>query len=66
VNNTTLIVLGYYGLDEAGEKLSSRANLLLAGGAAVLLVVGIAAVRAGRQPPKRETSPETSSVSRVT
>jgi len=50
VNNTTLIVLGYYGLDEAGENLSSRANVLLAGGAVVLLVAGIAAVRAGRQP----------------
>ncbi|HEY8925397.1 MAG TPA: ABC transporter permease subunit/CPBP intramembrane protease [Polyangia bacterium] len=62
VNNGTLIVLGYYGLDEAGEKLSSRANLLLAGGAVILLVAGIAAVRAGRQPLSRETS----SVSRVT
>ena len=66
VNNTTLIVLGYYGLDEAGEKLSSRANLLLAGGAVILLVVGIVAVRAGRQPPNPKTSPDTSSVSGVT
>ena len=62
VNNVTLIVLGYYGLDEAGETLSSRTNLLLAGGAIVLLLAGIAAVRAGRQP----LSPQTSSVSGVT
>jgi len=53
VNNGTLIVLGYYGLDEAGETLSSRANFLLAAGAVILLAVGIVAVRAGRQPVPR-------------
>ena len=49
VNNTTLIVLGYFGLDEAAEHLSSRTNLLLAGGAVVLLLVGIGAVSVGRR-----------------
>ena len=50
VNNATLIVLGYYGLDEAGEHLTTGTNLLLLGGAVTLLVAGLAAVRAGRQP----------------
>jgi arginine exporter protein ArgO len=49
INNGTLIVLGYYGLDQAGENLSWRTDVLLLGGATCLLLAGIAAVRASQR-----------------
>ncbi|HEX2659998.1 MAG TPA: ABC transporter permease subunit/CPBP intramembrane protease [Polyangia bacterium] len=50
LNNSTLIVLGYYGWDQFGEHLSWRADLGLFSAGLVVFVAGIAALRkAGRQ-----------------
>ena len=50
LNNGVLIVLGYYGLDQAGDNLSARSNLLILGAAVIFMLGGLAAIRrAGRQ-----------------
>lgn len=45
LNNGVLVVLGYYGLDQAGDNLSGRANLMILGAAAVFMLGGLAAIR---------------------
>jgi ABC-2 type transport system permease protein/sodium transport system permease protein len=47
LNNGVLIVLGYFGLDQAGEKLSLRADMLILTGATLLLAAGLTMVRRG-------------------
>ncbi|HEY4187204.1 MAG TPA: ABC transporter permease subunit/CPBP intramembrane protease [Polyangia bacterium] len=47
LNNGVLIVLGYYGLDEAGEKMSLRGDLMVLAAALLLLLGGVAAIRKG-------------------
>ena len=48
LNNGVLVVLGYYGLDQAGDNLSGRANLMILGAAVVFMLGGLAAIsRAG-------------------
>jgi len=52
LNNSVLIVLGYYGLDQAGDNLSGRASVLILGAAVIFMLGGLAAIRrAGRQTP---------------
>ena len=48
INNGALIVLGYYGLDQAAEKLPPRAEIALFAGAVATFAAGIVAVRRGR------------------
>jgi sodium transport system permease protein len=48
VNNGALIVLGYYGLDEATENLSARAELAILAGAAIMFLGGLGAIRRAR------------------
>ena len=53
LNNTTLIVLGYYDLDQFGERLSWRGELALFSGALLVFIGGLAALRkGGRQTPE--------------
>ena len=47
LNNGVLIVLGYFGLDQAGEKLPLRADMVILAGATMLLVAGLTMVRRG-------------------
>jgi sodium transport system permease protein len=44
-NNGALTLLGYYGLDQASEKLPASVEFSMLGGAAVLFFLGIFAVR---------------------
>ena len=48
INNGALIILGYYGLDQAAEKLSPRFEIAIFASALILFVAGIVAVRLGR------------------
>ena len=50
VNNGALVVLGYAGLDQAGEALSAPSEIALLGAAAVTFTAGVACVRRGRIP----------------
>jgi len=50
LNNGVLIVLGYYGLDQAGDHLSGGATIFILGAAVVFMLGGLATIRrAGRQ-----------------
>ncbi|MBC8132164.1 MAG: CPBP family intramembrane metalloprotease, partial [Deltaproteobacteria bacterium] len=49
LNNGALIVLGYYGLDEAAERLSTRIEIAIFASALLLFAGGIACVRRGRR-----------------
>jgi membrane protease YdiL (CAAX protease family) len=50
INNGALIILGFYGLDQAAEKLSAPAQAEILVGAVALFVGGIAAIRRSRPP----------------
>jgi sodium transport system permease protein len=56
LNNGVLIVLGYYGLDQQGEKLSGRADLLILAAAVIFMLAGVAAIRRGARRPREPNS----------
>ena len=56
LNNGVLIVLGYYGLDQAGDKLSGRTTILIMGVAVIFMLGGLAAVRRAGRDTGRQTA----------
>ncbi|MEO5768106.1 MAG: ABC transporter permease subunit/CPBP intramembrane protease [Polyangia bacterium] len=59
LNNGALIILGYYGLDEAAEKLPPGLEAALLATALVLFLAGIACIRrAGRDRARRGHTPQ--------
>jgi len=56
LNNGVLVVLGYFGLDQEGEKLSGRADLLILAAAVILMVTGVMAIRRDARRPREPNS----------